>query len=332
MPEQKYGTATRRPDLGMMVYEFIEDSALAGFIWPKLFPPFFTAFKEKTFGVVPIEALLKVFETARAPKATYAHADYVTEAGKYSTQERGWEELLDDGDRELYDSLMPGFAEQMAVLRGNLIINRREEVRASTIMAALTAATVSVCWDLPATAAPLTDISAAKIAYRAQCGMLPNALVLTWTEIQRLLRTAQVIDQIKYTYPGIAIAQITLPQIAGLFDIPQVIMAASVKDTKGENIDTSIGDIWSNNRAYLTRLPVNPNNLEEPCLGHTFVWSADTPEVPTVEQYRREENRSDVFRCRLHTDMKLLQSESDAGVAVSEIGKSVTYAIDGLQT
>lgn len=330
--EQAYGNATRRPDLGVMAFEYMEDAGAQGFIWQELFPVVPTPFKEMTFGVIPIESLLKSYETARAPKGTYNTADYKTEAGKFSCSERGWVEFVDDTEREFYDSLTPGLAEKMAVMRGNGIIMRREEIRCSALMATLSATTVSVCWDVPTTATPIADILAAKKTYRLKCGLAPNLLVLPWVQFENIKATAEVVDRVKYTFPGLEIANATPQQIAMCLGVPRIVIAGSLYDSAGENVDTTIAEIWSNDRCYLTRVPTNPMNLEEPCLGHTFLWVADSAQIPVVEQYRVEDRRSDAYRCRMHMDMKPLQSESDAGAAVSEIYKNVTVALDGLST
>ena len=49
----------------------------------------------------------------------------------------------------------------------------------------------------------------------------------------------------------------------------------------------------------MARIATNPMDLEEPCIGRTFRWTAENPDdEPVVEEYREEQIRGNVYRVR----------------------------------
>ena len=47
-------------------------------------------------------------------------------------------------------------------------------------------------------------------------------------------------------------------------------------------------------------------NLALPSVGRTFLWESDSPDNATVESYRDEKHRSDVFRVRQNVEEKVI--------------------------
>ena len=60
-------------------------------------------------------------------------------------------------------------------------------------------------------------------------------------------------------------------------------------------------DIWNASYAMVAVIG-DANRLSDPSVGRTFLWSSDSPENATVEQYRDDASRSDIFRVRQHVD------------------------------
>ena len=87
--------AIYRPDLGQAVMEFYE-TEVTDFIGLEVMPLFPTAAQAGSFPVIPKEAMLKLYDTSRAPRGAYKRDDFEYERGKYSTSEQGWEEPVDD--------------------------------------------------------------------------------------------------------------------------------------------------------------------------------------------------------------------------------------------
>jgi hypothetical protein len=335
MSRAKQGSAIYRPDLGAAVSEFVEGPQV-GYIGLEVMPVFRTSKESASYPVIPKEALLKLQETSRAPRAAYKRGDWEYERGYYTTNEQGWEEPLDDTERELFDQEAEGEADRVATARAwNHIMRGQEKRIADTVFNAtnFSANSVSNEWDKysSTSADPVGDVKDGIIAFKNQCGMLPDALVINYTTYHDISRCAKVQDLLKYTFPGIDLNNLESPQLARLFGIPRVIVAGAIYDSAGMGQDASISDIWSYEYAALVKIGSGPD-ITQPCVGRTFLWLEDSPQNPVVEQYREENRRSDIFRVRHYVGEQLIQSKDSSGTVVSNISAAVVYLFDNIHT
>lgn len=335
MPFPKAGSAVSRPDLGVAVDEFKLDSPTLGFIGPQVMPALPVSKQASEFTVIPKEALLAGGDTRRAMRGFYNRSDFEFERGFYATHENGWEEVLDDREVNLYKNLFS--AELVASKRATGIILRNQEMRiASKVFNAtnFTAHAVTNEWDDKTNATPLDDVATGKKAIRSACGMLPNTLIISYSTMQDLKRNAQIVDLLKYTFPGEDINTMSAMQLAHILDVPKVLVGGAVKNTANKAQDAVIADIWSNEYAMLT-ITSDSDDMSEPCLGRTFVWDDESGggEGNTiVEQYRSEGNRSDIYRVRHDTDERLIMSYTEAGAVQSNIAAAVSYLFSNITT
>ena len=79
MPTGKNDNAKYRPDLGQAVMEYVESAALA-YIGLQIVPIFRTAVQASSYPVIPMEALLKLHTTDRAPRGGYQRGDSIRRA------------------------------------------------------------------------------------------------------------------------------------------------------------------------------------------------------------------------------------------------------------
>ena len=325
--------AIYRPDLGQVVMEFVEGPTMA-FIGLELMPIFTTSKKSATYPVIPKEALLSVPDTSRSPRGKYNRGDFEYERGKFLTSENGWEEPVDDSERDLFDQEAPGMADFVATRRAwNHIMRAQEKRIADKVFNAsnFTAHTITEEWDDATNAVPITDVNTGKAAFRLQCGMLPDALVIAWSTYENLKNCDQVVNRLKYTFPGIDINRMTSAQLAAIFDLPRVLVGGSVYNSAGKGLDATVADIWSSEYAALVKISSGPD-LTQPGLGRTFLWTEDSPQNAIVEQYRDEGVRSDIFRVRHNTDEAFMKSYDDSGTAVSDIADACMYLFDNVTT
>ena len=325
--------AVYRPDLGQAVLEFYE-TEVTDFIGLEVMPLFPTAVQAGSFPVIPKEALLKLYDTSRAPRAKYKRDDFEYERGKFATSEQGWEEPVDDVERSLLDQEAPGVADLVATKRAMMMIMRNQEKRIADMLFNTTNFTdhaLSVKWDTPATATPIDDVNDGIASFRSACGMKPDALIISYTTFRDLKVADQVVDQIKYTFPGIDIMNMGANQLAQLFGIPRVLIAGGVYDSTGKGISSTISDIWSYEYAMLVKIGQGRDILQ-PSIGRTFIWTADSPANAIVEEYREEQTRSDIYRVRHHVAETLLNSYNSSGSAVSEISKACGYLMSNIHT
>ena len=204
MPLAKGDSAIYRPDLGITVMEYVEGITMP-FIGLQVMPIFKVGKQSASYPVIPKEALLKIPNTDRAPRGRYQRGDWEYERGKYSTDEQGWEEPIDDTERSLFDQESPGKADFIATERAMKIIMRSQEQRIANAVfndTEFTPHSLSDEWDDAANAKPVDDVNDGILAFRLQCGMLPDALIIAYSTFLNLKNCDQIVDRLKYTFPG----------------------------------------------------------------------------------------------------------------------------------
>lgn len=330
----KSDSAIYRPDLGMTVMEFVEGPSM-GLIGLEVMPIFRTTKQAATYPVIPKEALLKVPDTARAPRGNYQRGDWEYERGQFQTSENGWEEPIDDTERGLIEQEgSEGIGDVIATRRAMGIIMKAQEKRIADKVfdsSTFTAHAVAEEWDDGTNAVPIDDVNTGVKAFRLQCGMLPDALTIAWTTFVDLKNCAQVVDRLKYTFPGIDINNMTSSQLAQVFNVPRVLVGGAVYDSAGAGLDASVADIWSSEYAALIKISSGPD-ITTPGFGRTFLWTEDSPDNAIVEQYREDKIRSDVFRVRHNTDEALMQSKDSSGSVKSNIADACIYLFSNITT
>jgi hypothetical protein len=207
------------------------------------------------------------------------------------------------------------------------IIKRSAEKRIASMVfneTNFTAHAVSAKWDAASTGKPITDINDGKLAFRTQCGMPADALILSYYSFVKMRTNAQIIDQLKYTFPGIDLNALNTQHLAQLFDVPRVLVAGGVYNSANKGLDASVADIWDKTYAALVKIS-SGNDLTQPGLGRSFYWVSDSATEPIVESYREEQSRSDVFRVRYDVDERLLQSFDSSNAVKSNIAAACMY-------
>jgi hypothetical protein len=330
MPAPTSDTALQRPDLGALVYEYMEKGPSMGYIGLEVMPIFETVEQSAQYPVMPKEALLKAPDTKRAMRGTYNRSDYEFEEGYYATSENGWEEAIDNRERKLYQTKFD--ADVVAAKRATGIILRGQEKRIADKVfndSNFSANTITHEWDDASNAVPITDIKTGKMSVRSACGMLPNTLIIAYSTYENLKACDQIIDRLKYTFPMIDMEQMTTRELAKIFDIERVLVGGAVYDSAKKGQTASISDLWSNEYAMLT-ITGTGGDLTEPCIGRTFLWTEDSPGIVTTESYRDETRRSDIIRVRHDTDEAFIQSFDSSAAAKSTIYTAVSYLMDNI--
>lgn len=327
------GSPVFRPDLGQYVAEYMEGASLA-FVGLQVMPPYPVADAAGEYPVLPKEALLSIEQIARSPRSSYNRSTWEYEIGKYSTSEKGHEEPVDDSERKLLDRRSPGMADRVATQRNMNIILRAQEKRIADLLfntSNFSVHNLTDEWDDATNGKPIQDVNDATSAFRTQCGMLPDVLLITWTTFQKLKENDEIVGRLKYTFPGIDINRMSSDQLAAVFNVPRVLVAGAVYNSSGKNVAANITDVWSNEYAALMKVGAG-DDLVQPCVGRTFYWAEDSQAEPLVEVYREEQIRSDVYRIRHYVDENLIRSYDSTGTVVSDIAGACMYLIGNVNT
>lgn len=333
MPSLAAGSAVRRPDLGFLVQEYMAArSAYMGYIGLEVMPLLPVMEQSAVYPVIPKEVMMTIEKTDRAMRGKYGRSDWEYENGQYATTENGWEEAVDAREAKLYASQFD--AEAMAASRASTIILRGQEKRVADQVfntTNFTANAVTNEWDDAANATPIDDVKAGKLSVRSACGMLPTSLIVSYTVYQNLKRCAQIIDLIKYTFPGLDINKLSLSQLAQVLDVPEVKVGGAVYNSAKKGQAGVVADLWSNEYAMLTR--VNGGmDITDPCIGRTFMWTDDSPSNQVVETYVEDQSRSTIVRVRHDTSETLIASRTSAGAIKSNVSAACSYLMSNITT
>lgn len=299
--------AVPRMDLGAAVMEYVEQEN--EFIGTRVLPVFRTQKQKSVFPAITRESITRDADTKRATRGNYNRDGFSAKDKSYNCQEHGLEGALDDSERSMYESDFDA-ALVTTKITTRRVLQAQEKRIADVIFSTSTFSGNSLYtdnsaspWDNIATKV-IEQIRAAKAKVRKNCGIVPNALILSSTNIERLKANTEIVDLIKYTSRPTD-AEIR-QAFADLFGIKHIFEGKAIRNTAKEGKSFVSGDIWSDNYALVALVADDGQDLSQPGLGKTFLWESDSPENAVVEQYRAEEIRSDVFRVRQHVDEMII--------------------------
>jgi hypothetical protein len=321
MPRPTSSTTIQRPDLGALAYEYTINAPNAGFIGTEIFPIFETPEQASDYPIIPIESLLKLPpDLRRQARGSYVRDDFQFETNTYSCAEYGLESPVDDTEAALYDRFFD--VEAVATERANNMLLRDLEVRIaaqafSTSVVTNTGA-VSIEWSTLATCTPYDDIVDARRTLQAATGVTINAAAMCKKVFDNVVRSAEIQGLLQYTNPVQTLGmQAKMELMRQYFELDYLLVSEAVRDTAGKGLPFSLSNIWDDEYVLLFRKPANARNLKEPSLGRTFLWTADSPQIITTDQYREEQTRSNVYRVRHYVGESLVCA--GAGYLLSNI-------------
>ncbi len=299
--------ATPRLDLGAALME--HQMQAGSLIGTQLFPITPVAKQAATYSAITRESILIQSDAKRGSGGGYNRGDYEAKDKTYSCKEFGLEFKLGDDKRSLYASDFDAELAGTQITMDRLM--RAQEIRIATAAfntstftgASLYTDVSANAWDQSADATPVDNVIAAKEIVRKNCGIEPNTMVIGQTTFNNLIKADDIKSRI------VNVAMLTEQQIANalapIFGVRQILVGKGVYNTADEGATMSISDIWSDDYALICVSSMGAG-LEMPSIGRTFLWTADSPSNATVEQYREEQTRSDIFRVRHYVDEELI--------------------------
>lgn len=306
MPRPTSGTTVARPELKAIALEYLE--AQADFIGIDILPYFDVQQQSGTYPVLPVEALLNIPNTKRAPRGNYGRDDWEFENDNFDCVENGWEEPVDDVEEKLFRRFFD--AEEIAMMRAVGIILRVQEKRIADMLFNannFTPVSVTAEWDTGATATPIKDCKAGRKAVHDACGLEPDTLIIAYDTFLDLGICDEIVDRIKFTNPDVKRGDIAPSLLAQALGVNRVSVGKGMYNTAKKGQTAVLSQLWNHEYAMLCVTNAN-RDLKKPCVGRTFKWVADAPENTMVESYREEAIRSTVIRVRQHTDEEIILS------------------------
>ncbi len=307
--EQQGTRTTPRLDLGAAVMEFVDQQS--NFIGTKVAPIFKTQKKDAIFNAITRECLNRDLNTKRAMRSHYNREGIETEEISYKCEEHGLEGALDDGERALYAK---DFDAELVTVQGitNLVLLAQEKRIASLLFNTSTFTGASLYTDNSGSpwATITTDIVGqvldAKEKVRQNTGLKANALIISETNKIRILKNTAIKAMIQYTARPTE-AEI-LNALADIFGVKSVFIGGAIRNSANKGKAFTAADVWSSLYAMLAVVAEDAQNLAQPAIARTMLWTEDSPENALVEQYRDDAIKSDIFRVRHSVDEILIDA------------------------
>lgn len=299
-----------RSDLGSLVMEYLLNPA--SFVMGSILPVFKTLVKSGQYPIIPKEAFLKFPEKMdRAPRAAYSRDEIFFEMGNFETKDRGLEIPLDDEERKMYANLFS--AEQTISLSIAAKMLRKHEKAGSDLLldtGTFTNVAAGKKWNLKVDADPRTDVQARIKNIRDNTGVICDTVVMSETSFQDVLDCAAFIDQCKYTKtPQLSSRDEQIALVAAYFGVSKLKIVTEVYDSGKKQNSVTISDIWTNTKVMVCKTADNAEDLREPCVGRTMLWIGDSPDIITMEMYRDDKVRSDIYRGRANMAEKIVSAD-----------------------
>ena len=301
MTVQQSTYARPRASLGVAFQEYDTDGMEC--IATDVLPELEVQEESSTISVVTREGLLKRADPKRGSGGTYNRIDTETEDKDYTCKDYGLEGRLPDEKRKKFATDFD--AEEVTVKTLHTKMAIEQEIRAAAAVfntttwdtgnAALYTDNSGSPWDNIATKI-IAQVLAAVEKVRANTGVTPNALVLSKAQLVNILQNTEILSR----FPGAAVITKKMLEgaLASIFGLDKLVVGGQVYDSAKEGQAFVGSDVWSDDYAMVAKVAQKGDSMETPCIGRTCVWAPDAPEIITVEQYREEQTRSDVFRTR----------------------------------
>ncbi len=306
-PNSTFGT-NLRPELSDAMEKFDLEADQAGCVGLQIAPALEVDLPAGEYGVLEIADVLKNRQTVRNSDGSYNRGD--TEGGKdsYSTSEHGFEMRVDDRDARIYGLWWDAEMIAAKLARDAVVRNHNSRVIAAALSIAGTQAAGTV-WSTTATATPIDNVRAAKIAIRNRTGVIPDAMCIEWEAFEMLRDCAQIIDRLKYSgHTNPNRDNITIQAVAQALDLKKLIVAGSMANSANEPQAATLASQWTRTKALVFKSADGAGrNTKSPQFMRTFHWGADGSEIGGVfESYEDPSRRGQIVRSRMETHEKVM--------------------------
>jgi len=324
--------ATLRPEIGVLFSEFGPAANRRGFIGPSVLRPLPAMVAAGTQPRIKLASILKTMDLRRNADGSYPRGSFEFDTVSYATIEYGPEFLIDDNWRNRYRNFFDALAVGGELALHQLLIELEKRVAAAvfntttwTGSTLTTAVASSGKWTLTATSPdPIGDVLRAKIRVFNNAGFWPNTVIMSRKRFETLRELTPIKNAIQSGGAGFPTraSDITAQQLAEVFGVERVLIAGGAKNTAGEGLTATIGEIWDPAMCMVCRTAVGDGAsdiLSDGSIGRLIVWSEDAPTVSVSgeeqmilapETYRDETRRGEVIRHRHQTDEKIYYAQA----------------------
>ena len=312
---------TLRPDLASFTQLDLEMQQ-RGYVGTRILPSFPVSTSGGVFSVIKLASLLAAAnaDTKRTSTGGYNQGNWEWEVRNYATAENGWEEPIDEREANMYANYLN--LEEVAAARAweHVLNSLERRIIAATVGATVTAGRTSAAtavWTNKASATPIDDVITAQDAVWLRTGMWPRTVTMSRRAFRACRLTNQVVASLNSAGAGRASnqANITKEVLAELFDVDQVIVADSIRNTANAGQAAVLDSVFPETQC-LVSISAKTNDFKEPCLGRTFNWGGDGSQIQgegmigVAETYEMPSTRKKMLRVRHETAEFILYPEA----------------------
>lgn len=277
MPGFGYDGSLPAPFVAQAMFNFTPEQNFTGL---QVAPALFVTEKK---GTVPLFKRSDLMPTAatdeRQPGAAFNRGRARITGTEYECVGYGREFPIPVETQARYASIMDAQLAAGRIVKGQLVAGH--EIRVKTLAMNTTTFAAGNGNYVDLSAAPwdtagsdvISNVGAQIEAFRAQCGMLPNALIVPRSQVVNLCYKNTAIRAL---LSGLVIASpaAVRQNLAAILGVDRIIAPESIYNA-GNEVDTNptITDVYADDYAMLARIATT-SDPAEPCLARTVVWSA----------------------------------------------------------
>lgn len=248
-------------------------------------------------------------ETIRSNKGVAREASFNVTTSSYILAQHSLKDYVSDRDAENYD-ISDLRADTVEYLTDKIMLRMEYEV-AQLFVNQTSTGNTNASWSLAVslssaqqwsldtvTSNPIPQMDTAATVVLENSGQVVNYAMLPHRCLIAAKNHTSVIDRIKYTS-----ADITPAMIAGLFDVPQLLVGKAVYDTAQEGLTASITPLWGDN-VFVGYKPAKASPMA-PSAGYIFKNN-----LPMTKRWRVEERQSEAIEVNVHFQAKVVSSLS----------------------
>lgn len=238
-------------------------------------------------------------ETLRANRGKAREHTFEVSTGQYILAKHALKDYVSDTDADNYD-LADLRADTTEELTDKILLRVEKSVAdlfTSTSWSQNVSLSAAQQWSADTTTSnPIPQMDTAGLVVMEQSGFAKNIGIVPMRAMLAAKNHTSIIDRIKYTS-----IDITPQMLAGLFDLPKMLVPGAVVDTSANGVASSITPVWGDN-VFVGYRAERPSPLK-PSAGYVFRKSA-----PMVKRWRVEERESDAIEVGMEFQAKVVAS------------------------
>lgn len=236
----------------------------------------------------------------RANGAPAARIDLATEELDYRTQNWSLENQITDRDFRKFRTAFDAEVEGTRKLKSK--VSLAEEARAAALLfdTALwvgadlfTNVSAVKAWS-DITADIIGDVKRAMLNVRTNSGVLPDTLIVGFTQYMNILNNTAIIGRFK---SDTVTDKEIMNALAPIFGLRKISVGEASYDSADEGQDFVGADVWNDSYAMVAKTCSKGAPLTAPCVARTPVWTEmiDPDDVSSIRQYYEDQTNSSIL-------------------------------------